>query len=154
MTGILIDPTGKEIKRLEIASNGIGAFTEERFKIPTDGKVGLWKINIASGSNYESVEFTVFSILKEGIIIKAVQDKDIPGYGDNIKISITTSHKTSIIIEITNEENEIVEKMNCNTTKEFKCETYWTIPEDTIPGKYTIKAYDSINSAETTYLLK
>ena len=154
MTGILFDPTGKEIKRLEIASNGIGAFTEERFKIPTDGKVGLWKINIASGSNYESVEFTVFSILKEGIIIKAVQDKDIPGYGDNIKISITTSHKTSIIIEITNEENEIVEKMNCNTTKEFKCETYWTIPEDTIPGKYTIKAYDSINSAETTYLLK
>ena len=39
----------------------------------------------------------------------------------------------------------------CNTTKEFKCETFWSIPKDTIPGTYTIKAYDAISSSETTF---
>ena len=35
--------------------------------------------------------------------------------------------------------------------KEFKCETFWLIPKDTIPGTYTIKAYDAISSSETTF---
>ena len=141
MTVTLINPDGKKVKTLEIASNSERVFSEERLKIPSDGKIGLWEIVITSGSNLDKIQFDVFSQIKEGMIIKATE---IIMAGDLLKIDITASHKTSIIIEISNEEGEKVQELMCNTTKEFKCETFWSIPKNTIPGTYTIKAYDSI----------
>jgi hypothetical protein len=44
-----------------------------------------------------------------------------------------------------------VQKLTCITTKEFKCESFWSVPKDTIPGEYTIKAFDTTASAETTF---
>ena len=48
-------------------------------------------------------------------------------------------------------EGNNIQKLTCNTTKEFKCETFWNIPKDTIPGTYTIKAYDTISSTQSTF---
>jgi hypothetical protein len=144
----LIDPDGKEIKTLEIASNAEGMFSEERLKIPSNGKIGLWKITITSGSNLDKMEFNVFSDMKEGMVVKTTE-RIIAG--DLLRIDIVASHKTSIQIEISNEEGENVQELMCNTTKEFKCETFWSTPKDTIPGTYTIKAYDAISSNETTF---
>ena len=61
------------------------------------------------------------------------------------------SHKTSIIIQITSAEGDDMQELMCNTTKEFKCETFWSTPKNIIPGTYTIKAYDAISSNETTF---
>ena len=123
-------------------------FSEERLKIPSNGKIGLWKITITSGSNLEKIEFNVFSEMKEGMIVKTTE-RSIAG--DLLRIDIVASHKTSIQIEIFNDEEKKVQELMCNTTKEFKCETFWSIPKDTIPGTYTIKAYDAISSSETTF---
>ena len=144
----LIDPNGKEIKSLEIASNSKGIFSEKRLKIPSTGEIGLWQINIKSGSNLDKIEFSVFPIIVKGMTVKATEEVKA---GNLLEIDILTSHKTSIIIEISDMNENIVQKMTCNTTKEFKCETFWSVPKDTIPGTYTIKAYDSINSDETTF---
>ena len=70
--------------------------------------------------------------------------------GDILEMSIVASHKTSIIIEITNFDGDMIQELSCTTTKEFKCETFWSIPKDIIPGTYMIKANDSISSSETT----
>lgn len=144
----LIDPNGKEIKSLEIASNSKGIFSEKRLKIPSTGEIGLWQINIKSGSNLHKIEFSVFPIIVKGMTVKATEEVKV---GNLLEIDILTSHKTSIIIEISDMNENIVQKMTCNTTKEFKCETFWSVPKDTIPGTYTIKAYDPINSDETTF---
>jgi hypothetical protein len=144
----LIDPNGKEVKSLEIASNNERMFSEERLRIPSNGEVGLWQITITSGSNLDKVEFNVFSATEEGMDVKATE-KVIEG--DLLKIWISASHKTSIIIQISNIEGDQVQQLTCNTTKEFKCETFWSIPRGTIPGTYNIKAYDAISSSETTF---
>lgn len=144
----LIDPNGKEIKSLEIASNSKGIFSEKRLKIPSTGEIGLWQINIKSGSNLDKIEFSVSPVIVKGMTVKATEEVKV---GNLLEIDILTSHKTSIIIEISDMNENIVQKMTCNTTKEFKCETFWSVPKDTIPGTYTIKAYDSINSDETTF---
>ena len=144
----LIDPNGKEIKSLEIASNSKGIFSEKRLKIPSTGEIGLWQINIKSGSNLHKIEFSVFPIIVKGMTVKATEEVKV---GNLLEIDILTSHKTSIIIEISDMNENTVQKMTCNTTKEFKCETFWSVPKDTIPGTYTIKAYDPINSDETTF---
>ena len=154
MTGKLIDPDGIEIKKIEIISDMEGIFKEENFKIPTDAKTGSWKIEITSGSNLNKVQFEVVSTGQDGISIKAIKEKGKPGYQPNVKISIISSQKVPMFIEIINEQNELVEKMKCNTTKEFKCETFWSISKDTLPGMYTIKVYDPINSSQIAFLLE
>ena len=154
MTGKLIDPDGIEIKKIEIISDMEGTFKEENFKIPTDGKTGSWKIEITSGSSLNKVQFEVVSTGQDGISIKAVKEKGKPGYQPNVKISIISSQKVPMFIEIINEQNELVEKMKCNPTKEFKCETFWSISKDTLPGMYTIKVYDPTNSSQIAFLLE
>jgi hypothetical protein len=148
MTVTLINPDGLEVKSLEVASNSEGVFSEERLKIPSDGKVGPWEIMIISGSNLDKIQFDVFSEMTEGMIVKATEKITS---GDLLKIDISASHKTSIIIEITDDNGDEVQKLMCNTTKEFKCETFWSTPKTAIPGTYTIKAYDAISSSETTF---
>ena len=66
-------------------------------------------------------------------------------------MQITTSKKTSIVIEIFNMEGNEIQKFTCITTKEFKCESFWSVPKDTIPGTYMVKAYDTISSTEATF---
>jgi hypothetical protein len=144
----LIDPSGKKIKTLEIASNSERMFSEERLRIPSNAQIGLWKITVTSGSNLDKMEFDVFSATEEGMSVKSSEKVKM---GDLLKIWITASHKTSIIIEISDSEGNNVQELNCNTTKEFKCETFWSIPKNTIPGTYTIKSYDAISSSETTF---
>ena len=123
-------------------------FSEERLRIPSNAQVGLWKITITSGSNLDKVEFNVFSATEEGMSIKSSEEVVA---GELLKIWISASHKTSIIIEITDTEGNIVQELTCNTTKEFKCETFWLIPKDIVPGTYNVKTYDAISSSETTF---
>ena len=148
MTVDLMDPSGKKVKSLEIASNSERMFSEERLRIPSNAPVGLWKITITSGSNLDKIEFNVLSATEEGMSLK-VNDKVIAG--DILEMSIVASKKTSIIIEISDDDGNKIQELTCNTTKEFKCQPFWSIPKDTVPGTYTIKAYDSISSTETKF---
>jgi hypothetical protein len=148
MTASLIDPNGSLIKSIEIVSNSEGMFSEERLKIPRNGEIGLWQIEIVSGSNLDKIEFNVTSAIEEGMIIKA--SKEVKA-GDLLEMWITTSKKTSIIIEIIDMEGVEIQKLTCITTKEFICQPFWNIPKNTIPGTYTIKAHDTTSSTETTF---
>ena len=151
MTATLVDSNQMKIKTVEMASNSEGTFTEDRLRIPSNGEPGLWKINVASGSNLDTVEFNVVATLLEGMSIKTTDEVRV---GDLFKISITASHKTSITIKITDMDGENIANLGCNTTKEFFCETFWAVPKDTFPGTYVIKANDSISSTETTFKVK
>jgi len=155
MIGILIDPSGNEVKSLEIPSKSDGTFTEERLRIPSDGMIGTWKINVSSGSNLKIIEFNVLSTITDGIIIKITEDLEIPGVGKYIKIGITTTQKLGITIEIINQNGQIIDNtLTCTTTADFKCEILWSIPEDSLPGTYTVKVNDSIRTEQTTFEVK
>ena len=86
------------------------------------------------------------------MIVNIIEDVEIPGFGKNIRIDITATHKTSISIEISNQNGEIIDKsMKCNTTSDFKCEVLWTITDEILPGTYIVKVKDAISSAQTTF---
>ena len=148
ITASLVDPQGTEIKSVEIVSNSEGMFSEERLKIPRNGIIGIWQIEIISGANRDKIEFNVFSSEVEGMSIKTSEKIE---QGSLLEMQIVTTKKTSVIIEITDMDGEQVQKLTCITTKEFKCESFWSIPKDAIPGTYTLKAYDTITSAETVF---
>ena len=149
LTATLIDPNGKEIKTVNIASNNVGMFTEERLRIPSSAGLGLWKINVSGGTNSDLIEFNVFSKITEGMTVLVSEKVQS---GDILKIEITASHKTSITIQILDpSENPIDKTLSCNTTKEFICETFWTVPQETLPGTYTVKVNDAISSDQATF---
>jgi len=151
MIATLMDPSGNEIKSVQVPTDNQGAFIENRLRIPTTGEAGLWKINVASGSNLDIIEFNVFSMLTEGISIKT--DEEIKT-GDLLNISILTSHKTSVTIKIMDMDEQLIDELTCITTKEFVCETFWSVPNDTIPGTYTIEANDATSSGKTIFKVK
>ena len=132
-------------------------FTEERFRIPSDGADGEWSINVSSGSNLTIVKFDVKNLIQSGVEISLEDSVDIPGYGENIKIKLTATKKTSIIIQIIDPDNVKIDEINCITKSDFTCQTLYTITKDMIRGEYTIKAADSSdknNTSEVRYLAK
>ena len=144
LTASLVNPNGVEIKSLEIPSNSDGTFKVEDFKIPTNAISGTWKINVSSGSNIDRSEFEVISTNEEGIIIEIVGILEIPGFGNSVQIELTTSQKTSVTIQVLDQNsNPIGESISCLPTADLKCEILWTIPEDTPPGTYWISVNDS-----------
>ena len=147
----LIDPNDNTVRKLQIPSDSVGIFSEDRLRIPTDGMVGTWKIKVFSGSNQQTAEFEVFSNLVDDMKVTIEKNIKIPGFGQTFKIDIQASHKTSIIIEILDQKLELMDTLSCNTTTDFKCEVLWTIPKDTLPGTYTVKAYDRISSDQKTF---
>ena len=149
LTATLVNPAGNEIKTVEMASNNVGMFTEERLRIPSNAELGIWKIDVVSGSNSDPIEFTVFSKMTEGMTVKVTETIQV---GEIIKIEIAASHKTSISMEILDPSgNSVDNTLSCNTTKAFVCETFWSVPTDALPGTYTIKVNDAISSDETTF---
>ena len=145
------DPNQMKIKTVEMASNSEGTFTEDGLRIPSNGEPGLWTINVASGTNLDTVEFNVFSTILEGMAVKTAEEVQV---GELLKISVIASHKTSVIIEIIDMDGGVIDDLGCTTTKEFVCETFWSVPKDAIPGTYTIKVNDAISSNETLFEIK
>jgi len=155
LTIALIDPNGVENKRIEIPSNMEGTFTVNEMKIPSNGISGTWKINVSSGSNLVKTEFEVNSTQKDGILIDVGEIITIPGFGDSIKIGITTNQKTSVTMEVLDKNSNIVgEILTCTPTTDFKCDILWTFPNDIVPGTYTISVNDSKITKETTFEIK
>ena len=141
---VLADPNDNIIRELQIPSDSVGSFSEDRLRVPIGGSVGTWKIIISSGTNQNTSEFEVLSNLVNEMKLTIKEDVKIPGFGQTFKIDIQASHKTSIIIEILDNKSEVVDKLNCNTTAEFRCEVLWNVTTEVLPGTYTVKAYDRI----------
>ena len=79
----------------------------------------------------------------------------IPGFGESIKISITTNQKTSVTMQVLDKNSNIMgEILTCTPTTDFKCEILWTFPKDISPGTYTISVNDSKTTKEKTFEIK
>ena len=155
LKAVLINPNGVEIKNIEVPSKSDGTFKIEEFKIPNNAMSGTWKINVSSGSNLDKSEFNVITPQTEGIVIEVGDIVDIPGFGESIKFGITTTQKTSVLIQFFNQNsNQIGDNISCSPTAEFKCEILWTVPKDIVPGTYIIKVNDSKIIVEKTFELK
>ena len=151
----LVDPNGIKIKTMQIPSRSDGTFTVDEFKIPSNAIIGLWKINVSSGSNLDKVEFEVIATNKDAILIELGEKIEIPGYGEAIKIGIVASQKTSITMQVYTLNNiQVGEPLSCVPTAEFKCEILWTIPKDIVPGTHIVRISDSIVTEETIFEIK
>ena len=153
LTITLSNPDGKEIKVKETFSDKNGKISEGSFRIPSDGMSGTWTIKAASGSNFDTVDFEVHSLVIEGMMVSVTEGEEIAGYGKTMNISVIGAQQT-VELEIIGENNKVIETLSFPASKSGEIKQPWIIPKDTEPGTYTIKVEDAYNSAETTFEIK
>ena len=108
-------------------------------------------VNAKSGPNFDTAEITVIGTEEEGMIIFVKEIMPSPagkivtfsGYGAVIS--------QNVIINIFSEDGEEIEELTVRSTGIGEFEIPWVAPRDLAPGKYTIKASDVKNEAETTF---
>jgi archaellum component FlaF (FlaF/FlaG flagellin family) len=149
----LIDPDENEVKVKETYSDKNGKIVEDSFRIPSDAKPGMWKINAKSGPNYDLVEIEVISLIAEGMVITVEDGEQIPGVGKTVTIKVLGA-KQVVKIEIISDEGEIIEELSFPASAEGKLIQPWIIPPGTEPGTYTVIAKDAFNTSETTFEVK
>ena len=152
LTLTLTDSDENEVKVKETFSDKNGKITEGSFRIPSEAKSGMWKINAKSGSNFDMVEIEVTTITIEGMVITVEDGAQIPGVGETITIRVLGAKQT-VSIEIIPEKGDIIE-LSFVASADGKIIIPWIIPPEIEPGTYTFKATDAYNIAETTFELK
>jgi len=150
----LFDPDGKEVKSKEIFTDKEGILSDGSFRIPSDAKIGVWKMKAISGPNFIETEFSVTPSQEQGMSV-VVTDVTKGVYGKLVTINgFGAEVNRTIVIEITSSEGEMIDELKFSSTKDGDFSTIWIVPKDTSPGTYTIKASDGSGSAETTFELE
>ena len=156
LTITLIDPNGKIVGfPKETFSDKNGKISESSFRIPSTAQAGMWKINVKSGSNFDTAEIEVLATLVEGIQI-SIQETDEPStsyLGKTITIQAVGVQQT-VTVEIITGDNEIIQTLVPRASAQGEIIIPWLVPEDTEPGIYTFRISDAYDSAETTFELK
>ncbi len=150
ITLTMTDPEGNVIKTKETFSDKNKKISESSFRIPSDGKSGVWTINAKSGSNFDEVEIDVVTSLEEGMVVSVIDGGNIPGTGDTIIIKVFGAQQ-NVEIEIISAEGETIDMLEGVITSDGIIDQIWPIPSETPPGTYTVKVTNPTDSAETTY---
>ncbi len=150
----LFDPDGNEVKSKEIFTDKDGVLSEGSFRIPSEAKIGVWKMKAVSGPNFVETEFSVTPSEEQGMSV-VVTNVEKGVYGKLVTINgFGAAVKHTVVIEITSSEGEMIDELRIFSTGVGDFSTIWIVPKDTPPGTYTIKAASVNDSAETTLVLE
>ena len=145
------DPNGKTIRTFETFSDKFGVFKIDNFKIPMDGKQGVWKINAKSGGNFSTTEFLVLGDSSDMIINLNKNNYNI---GELVNISgsgvVNSATVTIRIFDFTDEE---IDKLNITAKGNGEYLTIWKISKDLIAGEYEMVAADGKNTASIKFII-
>ncbi|WP_238523168.1 biofilm-associated protein [Nitrosopumilus maritimus] len=150
LTISLADPDGNIVKEKDTFSDKNGKISESTFRIPSDGKGGMWSINAKSGSNFHTIEIDVIATVTEGVQISVEEGINVPGVGDSMQIKIVGVSQT-VQIEIIAADGTVIDSLEFVASSGGEINQPWIIPKDTAPGTYTIKVEDAFTSAEDTF---
>jgi len=151
MVTTLIDPSGKEVKKVSTPTNNDGVFSENRIKIPKEAQPGQWQVQISSGANMTPIDIDIKSPVDKKMTVSVTENID---QGEIIEIIVFASDQNTIRMQIMNANNEIIEdSLTCTITKEMKCQTFWIVPKEVIPGTYTVSATNSIHEDSATFVV-
>ena len=153
ITLTLYDPDGKEVKTRETFTNKVGTLSEDRFRVPSDAKIGVWKIKAVSGPNFIETDFEVLTSEETGMIVFVESIESMPTIGKIVKIRVIGAAQ-SVFIDIFDTDGKIIAELSFPASSAGELNMPWPIPKDAPPGVYTIKVHDAFNQAETTFVLE
>ena len=123
----IINPSGEIIKKIDTFSDQSGTFIVDNFRIPIDGQIGFWKIDVKSGSNFDSIEIEVKDDSNEFLVIL---EKTNFTPNELMSISGTGSSGGTVNLKIFNSEGVEIVTLNVLSTEIGSFSTVWVIPKD------------------------
>jgi len=147
----IADPDDNIIKSYESYSDKFGVFKVDNFRIPENGKIGIWKVNAKSGSNFSTSEFSVLSL--EGAL-NVILDKEIYEKGDLMNISGSgTRASSTITITIFDLEGEKIDELNVTAKSNGEYLTMYQISPDILSGVYKLTVNDGKVESEISFII-
>jgi hypothetical protein len=151
----LSDPNGTKIKTQDVFTDKKGTFSSFIFRIPSNAQTGVWKLEAGSGINHVAKDITVLENSSEPELTIHLDKSTSYAAKDTITISGNGAGKSqSVVITILKSDETKITELTVASTSVGSFSTIWNIPEDLIPGNYTIKATDAKNNAETTFTIQ
>ena len=145
----IADPNGKVIKKIETYSDRFGVFKIDNFRIPSDGKNGIWTINAKSGGNFKMTEFTVTG---DDIGLTVLTDKNNYDNNELMTISGEGSRKSATVtIKIFDFNGIKIQQLNITAKSDGDYQTIWQIPTGLESGEYEISADDGGSNTSSKF---
>jgi len=145
----IADPNGKVIKKIETYSDRFGVFKIDNFRIPSDGKNGIWTINAKSGGNFKMTEFTVTG---DDIGLTVLTDKNNYDNNELMTISGEGSRKSATVtIKIFDFNGIKIQELNITAKSDGDYQTIWQIPTGLESGEYEISADDGGSNTSSKF---
>ena len=145
----IADPNGKVIKKIETYSDRFGVFKIDNFRIPSDGKNGIWTINAKSGGNFKMTEFTVTG---DDIGLIILTDKNNYDNNELMTISGEGSRKSATVtIKIFDFNGIKIQQLNITAKSDGDYQTIWQIPTGLESGEYEISADDGASNSSSKF---
>ena len=145
----IADPNGKVIKKIETYSDRFGVFKIDNFRIPSDGKNGIWTINAKSGGNFKMTEFTVTG---DDIGLTVLTDKNNYDNNELMTISGEGSRKSATVtIKIFDFNGIKIQELNITAKSDGDYQTIWQIPTGLESGEYEISADDGASNSSSKF---
>jgi len=142
----IINPSGEVIKKIDTFSDQSGTFIVDNFRIPIDAEIGFWKIDVKSGSNFDSIEIEVKDDSNEFLVLL-----EKTTFSPNEVMSISGSGSTggTVSLKVFSSEGVEIVSLSVPSTDKGNFSTLWAIPKDLPVGEYEIIIDDGISN---TYL--
>jgi len=141
----IFDSNGTVIKNVETFSDRFGVFKIDNFRIPGDGKEGLWVIKVKSGGNFSETKFTVSG---ETSVITITTSKD--SYNTNEIVTFSGSgarQSATVTVKIIDFEGEQVDRLDITAKNDGDYITVWKVPADMEAGEYQVTVDDGATNS-------
>ena len=146
----IINPSGEVIKKIDTFSDQSGTFIVDNFRIPIDAEIGFWKIDVKSGSNFDSIEIEIKDDSNEFLVIL---EKTNFTPNELMSISGTGSSGGTVNLKIFNSEGVEIVTLNVLSTEIGSFSTVWVIPKDLPEGEYEITLDDGISNTSIEFIV-
>jgi len=139
LTITISNSSGEIIKKVETFSDKTGVFKIDNFRIPADGEIGVWTVDVKSGANFNEVKFEVTSNMN---IMTISLNQDTYTNSETISIIGSGATGSTLSIKIFDLDGEKIDELNVIAKNSGEFQTYWIIPSGMIAGEYEIRADD------------
>jgi hypothetical protein len=147
------DPNGMLFREFDIFSDRIGTFKIDDFRIPSNGLLGQWSINIGSEGNFTEEVFTVES---KSDMIQIKIDRENGTYNTKDMMAMNGKNAVSgstVVIAVNDPFGTQVTELRISITDSGEYYTLWQIPQDLEVGTYEILVTDGFTNDSISFTI-
>lgn len=149
----MINPAGETVRTRDAFTDEEGNISDDSFRIPSDAEIGEWTINAKGVTSFDNEKIQVVADAADGIAVEVRENDVSTSHTQLINIHVFGA-KDKIRMQIIAADGSEIAPLEGVENNEGELYQPWIVPQDVVPGTYTIKVTDGYTSAETTFEIR